>query len=446
MEVRMNINIHTKMAAHEAIQQAKSAPDKMLCIGIDIALQTHVARAVLGTNKRIGKGCNFNSTPEGFEKFITWAANLEATHNIDHTFISMEPTATYWRPVYTYLKNALPNCGIFQVDPMAVAYARKMHSSNLSKGDPEDAFLIAELTVNGKCRKPLKRPQLCLTLRELFRNKQHAVKNAIVCERQLRQLLDGLLPGVLKIIPERCKIDVYSVFNKTLDPEKIRSFSLEKWIEINSEFSCPVTKLKKIHKLACTAIKAFDNAGFCIETWPTVWEAYCCAQLQCQNFKEQIEKTAKKHPAYKNLYTVPGLGPITIGGFLAGAGDVEQFSNPGQLEKVFGFDLQRTQSGNREVTPRITKRGYNHARTAMYQAAFASCKLPAWREYYNRKKQSSGCGNKALIALAAKITRTAWKIVISNKQFDITKASSVRHEQLRPCASGFSNIENDREK
>ncbi len=223
----MNINIHTKKAAHEAIQQAKSAPDKMLCIGIDIASQTHVARAVLGTNKRIKKGCSFDSTIEGFEKFISWITDLKASYNIDHTFVSMEPTATFWRPVYTYLKNALPNCGFFQVDPMAVAYARKMHSSNLSKGDPEDAFLIAELTNNGKCRTPLKRSQLCLALRELFRNKKHAVKHAIICERQLRQLLDGLLPGVLNFIPERCKMDVYSVFNKTIDTEKIRSFSVK---------------------------------------------------------------------------------------------------------------------------------------------------------------------------------------------------------------------------
>ncbi len=423
----MNTIVLSQKAAHEAIEQAKSAPCKMLCIGIDIASQTHVARAVLGTNKRIRKGCSFNSTIEGFKQFINWEADFKASYNIDHTFVSMEPTATFWRPVYTYLKNALPNCGFFQVDPMAVAYARKMHSSNLSKGDPEDAFLIAELTNNGKCRTPLKRPQLCLALRELFRNKQHAVKHAIICERQLRQLLDGLLPGVLNFIPERCKMDVYSVFNKTLDPEKISSFSIEKWIEINSEFSCPKEKLKKFHQIACAAIKAFDDATFCIETWPTVWQAYNLSQLMCESFKEQIEKVAKKHPDYENLCTVPGFGPITIGGFLAGAGEIEQFSKPGQLEKAFGLDLQRTQSGEQEKTPRITKRGYIHARTAMYQAAFAGCSLPAWRKYYQRKKQSSGCGNKALIALAAKMTRTGWGIVKSKKSFDITKLSSVRH-------------------
>ncbi len=145
----------------------------------------------------------------------------------------------------------------------------------------------------------------------------------------------------------------------------------------------------------------------------------------CESFKEQIEKVAKKHPDYNNLFTVPGFGPITIGGFLAGAGKIEQFSKPGQLEKAFGLDLQRTQSGKSEKTPRITRRGYIHARVAMYQAAFAGCSLPAWREYYNRKKQSSGCGNKALIALAAKMTRTGWGIVKSKKTFDITKVSAV---------------------
>ena len=199
-------------------------------------------------------------------------------------------------------------------------------------------------------------------------------KQAIVCERQLRLLLDILMPGVLKIIPERCQPDIYAVFNKFLDPDKIRYYSLN------------------------------------------------------ETFKKLIADAASKHEAYKNMLTIPGFGPMTIGGFIAGAGNIFQFKKPEQIEKAFGFDLQRTQSGKSEKTPHITKRGYNFARSAMYMAAFAGCNLPAWNDYYQRKKANSGSGKKALIALAAKMTRTAWKIAVENVPFDYSKVASDKCE------------------
>ena len=136
--------------------------------------------------------------------------------------------------------------------------------------------------------------------------------------------------------------------------------------------------------------------------------------------------------------TIPGLGPLTIAGFIAAVGDLNQYSNSSQIEKVFGFDLQRNQSGKKESVPKITKRGYSLGRTAMYLAAFAGCKLNAWHDYYQRKKANSGSGNKALIALAAKIARTAFQIAVNNEPFDSRKIMPVGRGQLSRSASGFS--------
>jgi len=438
MEVLMNTLVLSQTKAKNAIEIAKATPDKMLCIGIDIASQTHVARAVLGTNKRFKNGCSFKTSTEGFQKITGWINRLISSNNIEYSFISMEPTATYWRPVYTFMKSAFPKTGVYQVDPMAVAYSRKMHSSNMSKGDPEDAFLIAELTQNGKCRKGIQKPQICLALRELMRNKKHAVKQATIWERQLRHILENLMPGITNIIPEKCDSDVYAVFNKTTNPEKIRSLSLDKWLELNYEFKCPTTKLKQFYKLACLDIKAFEDYSFGSNNWECVWTAYKQAHYQCESFKELIINTVKKHPAFENLMTIPGLGPLTIAGFIAAVGDLNQYSNSSQIEKVFGFDLQRNQSGKKESVPKITKRGYSLGRTAMYLAAFAGCKLNAWHDYYQRKKANSGSGNKALIALAAKIARTAFQIAVNNEPFDSRKIMPVGRGQLSRSASGFS--------
>jgi len=434
----MNTLDLSQTKAKNAIEIAKATPDKMLCIGIDIASQTHVARAVLGTNKRFKTGCSFKTSTEGFQKITGWINRLISSNNIKYSFISMEPTATYWRPIYTFMKNTFSNAGVYQVDPMAVAYARRMHSSNMSKGDPEDAFLIAELTQNGKCRKGIQKTQVCLALRELMRNKNHAFKQLSIWERQLRHILENLIPGITNFIPENCNPDVYAVLNKNTNPEKIRSLSLNEWFELNREFKCPKTKLKQFYNLAREDIKAFDDYSFNFNNWECVWNAYKHAYHQRESFNELIINTVKKHPAFKNLMTIPGLGPITIAGFIAAVGNLNQYSNSSQIEKVFGLDLQRNQSGKKESVPKITKRGYSLGRNAMYLAALAGCKLDAWHDYYQRKKANSGSGNKALIALAAKIARTAYQIAVNDVFFDLKKVMPVRRGQLSAAASGFS--------
>ena len=67
---------------------------------------------------------SFDTTIDGFKKFIKGFNLSKVENNIKYTFISMEPT---------------------------------------------------ELTQNGKCRRTLQRTQLPMTLREFYRNNKHAV-------------------------------------------------------------------------------------------------------------------------------------------------------------------------------------------------------------------------------------------------------------------------------
>ena len=101
--------------------------------------------------------------------------------------------------------------------------------------------------------------------------------------------------------------------------------------------------------------------------------------------KQLIKSSVVTHPATPLLLTIPGVSIMTIAAFLAGAGDLYQYNYARQLEKVFGFDLHRWQSGKMDARPHITKHGYAPARKMFYMAALSAARSPAFKDWYQRR-------------------------------------------------------------
>ena len=122
---------------------------------------------------------------------------------------------------------------------------------------------------------------------------------------------------------------------------------------------------------------------------------------------------------------------MTIAAFLAGAGDLSQYNYARQLEKVFGFDLHRWQSGKMDARPHITKHGYAPARKMFYMAALSAARSPAFKDWYQRRIELRHNQNKlpVIIALAAKLVRICFKVVATGVPFDCTLAvTTITHE------------------
>ena len=67
-----------------------------LIVGIDIAQQFHVARAVNFRGIVIGDPLTFENNEEGFARLIQWINRLKALKGLDTTIVGMEPTGHYW--------------------------------------------------------------------------------------------------------------------------------------------------------------------------------------------------------------------------------------------------------------------------------------------------------------------------------------------------------------
>src|SRR3954463_10802923 len=79
--------------------------DKHLVVGVDIAQQFHVARAVNFRGIIVGDPLTFNNNEDGFASFLIWINNLQRLNNLDEVIVGMEPTGHYWINLSKWLSN-----------------------------------------------------------------------------------------------------------------------------------------------------------------------------------------------------------------------------------------------------------------------------------------------------------------------------------------------------
>ncbi|MFB6804852.1 transposase, partial [Peribacillus butanolivorans] len=79
--------------------------DRHLVVGVDIAQQFHVARAVNYRGIMVGDPLTFENNEEGFNRFLEWINKLKGKNSLDTTIVGMEPTGHYWINLSKWLSN-----------------------------------------------------------------------------------------------------------------------------------------------------------------------------------------------------------------------------------------------------------------------------------------------------------------------------------------------------
>jgi len=105
------------------------------------------------------------------------------------------------------------------------------------------------------------------------------------------------------------------------------------------------------------------------------------------------------------LMTIPGVGMITAATILGEAGDLRRFERKGQLVAFLGVSPHVHRSGTSvNGRTRMCKVGGAHARSTLYMAAVAACRLPGpLGDFYRRLVMAGKAKLAALGALMRKL-------------------------------------------
>ncbi|SDE53854.1 Transposase, partial [Paenibacillus sp. cl6col] len=118
-----------------------------LVIGVDIAQEFHVARAVSFRGIALGTPLEFGNHLEGFEMLGRWIHDLLKVYKLNKVIVGMEPTGHYWLNLARWLSSQSIESVL--VNPHLVKKNKENRDNTPSKSDRKDALVIADMVKNG---------------------------------------------------------------------------------------------------------------------------------------------------------------------------------------------------------------------------------------------------------------------------------------------------------
>lgn len=147
--------------------------------------------------------------------------------------------------------------------------------------------------------------------------------------------------------------------------------------------------------------------------------------------RTRIVELAGQHPAYGRLLDLPGVGPIVASAYIASVGNGQTFSKGRDVSAWLGLVPRQHGTGGITKLHGMTKNGDRYLRTVLIHGARAAIcwsrnKQTPLAQWVNPMVERRGM-NKAVVALANKIARIAWRIVARDEHYDVNKAFGSVH-------------------
>ena len=140
-------------------------------------------------------------------------------------------------------------------------------------------------------------------------------------------------------------------------------------------------------------------------------------------YTQEMKHQSQQDEACRRLQTIPGYGPIVAGVFHSAVGNGEAYRRGRDVSASLGLVPRQHSSGGKEVLLGISKRGDRYlrsllvhgARSVVIRAANKDDRLSRW---INKVKAERGF-NKAVVALANKMARIGWAVLVNKTTYQI---------------------------
>jgi transposase len=139
-----------------------------------------------------------------------------------------------------------------------------------------------------------------------------------------------------------------------------------------------------------------------------------------RSFERRVLAMARDDGRVRLLMSAPGVGPIVALSYVAAIDDPARFKSSKRAGSYFGLTPRRYQSGETDVSGRISRIGDKDVRTALYEAANVILTRPvkasALKSWAMKLARRSGM-KKAKVALARKLAVVLHRMWVDAKPF-----------------------------
>lgn len=388
----------------------------MLYVGIDVSKNSFNFCVVDSKDRCV---INEGSLPYSKEGFSSLCQVLNSLPSDSHPVIVMESSGRFHIPLFVFLCKAGFDVRI--VNPKVIRrFSDFYSSSNPSKSDKKDAFLIAllassqpELVSSSPDVSPVR-----FLAREIERIKQEISQ----CKTEIRYLLSVLFPEAERMfnVFSYSFLSVLSSFPSAPLIAQAGTDRVNKCFQSNSRKKGrkPSFSAEDIVTAAKNSI-GISNAGFEASLKFHIEKLFFLISYAEKLSKLLTEEVKRFFPLEVLIVSsIPGISPELACRFIAELGDVRRFDSWKKIVKYAGTDPVVKQSGKMVVKGGISKQGNPHLRNVLFQMAVGVVKwCPKFREYFKRKFSQFGSYKKAMVAVMNKLVRVLFAMLSKGQCF-----------------------------
>lgn len=153
-------------------------------------------------------------------------------------------------------------------------------------------------------------------------------------------------------------------------------------------------------------------------------ERWAALDKRIKELDVEFAELARGDALAKRLLTIPGIGPLNASALVAAIGDARTFARGRDRAAWLGLVPRQATTGGKPKLLGITKRGSKYLRKMLIQGARAAMpslsksntSVGAWL----RGLLARSHNNVAVVALAAKMARTAWALLRHERVYEAT--------------------------
>jgi transposase len=335
--------------------------------GIDVSLEYASVCVVDAAGKIVREG-KVASEPV---TLITWLRSLG---------VNLERIGLEAGPLSQWLYGALREAGL-AVELLETRHVKTALSTMPVKTDRNDARGIAQLMRLGwfrpvHCKSmAAQEVRALLTARKLVQSKLYDI------EMSLRGILRG--------------------FGLKVGPTTSQSFAarINYLVDGQTSLEAVAGALLSLHAVALREFKRLENS---------------------------VRQISRADARVRLLMSTPGVGPVVALTYVSAIDDPKRFTSSKRVGAHFGLTPKKYQSGETDVSGRISKMGDGSVRTALYEAAHVILTRPikggALKSWAMKLARRAGM-KKAKVALARKLAVVLHRMWVDAIKFDADKAS-----------------------
>jgi transposase len=394
-----------------------------LIVGVDIAKKVQWARFCDHTGREIGRPLRLENNTEGFESLREIIESLRVERSLFRVLVGMESTGHYQRTLIHYLtKHGYTVVG---VNPHHTKRAKELDDNSQTKHDQKDALTIARLVKDGRFYESYQPEGCWAELRILTTTRLDVKRQENACKNRIIGVLDEYFPEfetVFKVLTGKTSLHLLKTCPFPTDIIDLGADGVLAEVKKAVKKTVGAKKVGLLIEAAKTSVGVtYGIDAVRLRLRILLSELEIC-RLRLEEIEIAMEQELEKSGLKERMLSVPGVGIVTLAGFLGETGDLSRFTHGQQIVRLAGFNLTENSSGKSKSQRGISKRGRKTLRSILYQMAVVmAAKNAEMKQVYEHLKNREANPLKrkqALIAIACRIARMLFSIAKHGENYN----------------------------